>query len=62
MIGLAHIDGVIVLAILAKALGYGAALLAMGGVLFTVLFAKVAEESVLRLARHHVLYRLDWQD
>ncbi|WP_282153469.1 CopD family protein [Ruegeria atlantica] len=52
MIGLAHIDGVIVLAILAKALGYGAALLAMGGVLFTVLFAKVAEESVLRLARH----------
>ncbi len=51
MIGLAPIDGVVVLAILAKALGYGAALLAMGSVLFTVLFAKRAEASVLRLAR-----------
>ena len=51
MIGLAPIDGVVVLAILAKALGYGAALLAMGSVLFTVLFAKRADASVLRLAR-----------
>ncbi|WP_171172895.1 CopD family protein [Ruegeria sp. HKCCA5929] len=52
MIGLAPIDGVVVLAILAKAFGYGAALLAMGSVLFTVLFATRAEASVLRLARH----------
>ncbi|UWR03212.1 CopD family protein [Ruegeria conchae] len=52
MTGLAPIDGVVVLAILAKALGYGAVLLAMGSVLFTALFAKRAEESVLRLARH----------
>nr|WP_254449150.1 CopD family protein [Ruegeria sp. HKCCA5491] len=49
---MAPIDGVVALAILAKTLGYGAALLAMGGVLFTVLFAKRAEESVLRFARH----------
>lgn len=52
MTGLAPIDGVVVLAILAKALGYGAVLLAMGSVLFTALFAKRAEKSVLRLARH----------
>ena len=52
MTGLAPIDGVVVLAILAKALGYGAALLAMGSVLFTVLFATRAEATVLRLARH----------
>ncbi len=52
MTGLAPIDGVAVLAILAKALGYGTALLAMGSVLFTVLFATRAEVSVLRLARH----------
>ncbi len=52
MTGLAAIDGVVVLAILAKALGYGAALLAMGGVLFIVLFSKRADASVLRLARH----------
>ncbi|SDX62542.1 putative copper resistance protein D [Ruegeria halocynthiae] len=52
MTGLAPIDGVVVLAILAKALGYGAALLAMGSILFTVLFATRAEASVLRLARH----------
>ncbi|SLN63763.1 copper resistance D family protein [Ruegeria meonggei] len=52
MIGLAPIDGVVVLAILAKAIGYGAALLAMGGVLFIVLFATRAEASVLRLARY----------
>ncbi|CUH42723.1 CopD family protein [Ruegeria atlantica] len=52
MTGLAPIDGVVVLAILAKALDYGAALLAMGGILFTVLFATRAEASVLRLAQH----------
>ncbi len=52
MTGLAPIDGVVVLAILAKALGYGAALLAMGSILFTVLFATRAEATVLRLARH----------
>ncbi|MCK0119225.1 CopD family protein [Loktanella sp. F6476L] len=51
MIGLAPIDGLVVLAILAKAIGYGAALLAMGGVLFSFIFAKHAEASVLRLAR-----------
>ncbi|WP_299410706.1 CopD family protein [uncultured Roseobacter sp.] len=51
MTGLAPIDGLVVLAILAKAIGYGAALLAMGGVLFSVVFAKHAEASVLRLAK-----------
>ena len=52
MTGLAPIDGIAVLAIIAKATGYGAALLAMGGVLFTFLFAARADPSVLRLARH----------
>ena len=51
MIGLAAIDGLVVLAILAKAIGYGAALLAMGGVLFSAVFSQRAEASVLRLAR-----------
>lgn len=51
MTGLAPIDGLVVLAILAKAIGYGAALLAMGGVLFSCIFAKHAEASVLSLAR-----------
>lgn len=51
MTGLAQIDGLVVLAILAKAIGYGAALLAMGGVLFSALFSQSAEASVLRLAR-----------
>ncbi len=51
MTGLAPIDGLAVLAIVAKAIGYGAALLAMGGVLFCFIFAKHAEASVLRLAR-----------
>lgn len=51
MTGLAPIDSLAVLAILAKATGYGAALLAMGGVLFSVIFAERAEASVLRLAR-----------
>ncbi|MEJ6393154.1 CopD family protein [Gymnodinialimonas sp. 2305UL16-5] len=36
---------------MAKAIGYGAALLAMGGVLFSFIFAKHAEASVLHLAR-----------
>jgi len=49
--GLAPIDGLAVLAILAKALDYGAALVAMGGVLFVVLFAARADGTVLRLAR-----------
>ncbi len=51
MTGLAPIDSLVVLAILAKAIGYGAALLAMGGVLFSVVFAKRAEGYVLQLAR-----------
>ena len=51
MTGLAPIDGLVVLAILAKAIGYGAALLAMGGVLFSVVFSQHAEASVLQLAR-----------
>ncbi|WP_147127542.1 CopD family protein [Shimia ponticola] len=51
MTGLAPIDGLAVLAILAKALDYGAALMAMGGVLFVAFFAGRADASVLRLAR-----------
>ena len=51
MTGLAPIDGLVVLAILAKAIDYSAALLAMGGVLFSVIFAKRADASVLQLAR-----------
>ena len=51
MTGLAPIDGLVVLAIVAKAIGYGAALLAMGGVLFSVIFAKRADPSSLQLAR-----------
>ncbi len=51
MTGLAPIDGLVVLAILAKAIGYSAALLAMGGVIFAFVFAKRAEASVLRLAK-----------
>ena len=51
MTGLAPIDSLVVLAILAKAIGYGAALLAMGGVLFSVVFSQRAEASVLRLAK-----------
>lgn len=51
MTGLAPIDGLVVLAILAKAISYGAALLAMGGVLFSVVFSQHAEASVIRLAR-----------
>ncbi|MEO1638670.1 MAG: copper transporter, partial [Pseudomonadota bacterium] len=51
MTGLAPIDGLVVLAIVAKAVGYGAALLAMGGVLFSFAFSKRADVSVLQLAR-----------
>ena len=51
MTGLAPSDGLVVLAILAKAIEYGAALLAMGGVLFSAVFSQRAEASVLRLAR-----------
>ena len=51
MTGLAPIDGLAVLAIFAKALDYGAGLVAMGGVLFVVLFASRAEGHVIRLAR-----------
>lgn len=51
MIGLAPIDGIAVVAIITKAVGYGAALLAMGGILFTFFFATVADPTVLRLAR-----------
>ena len=51
MTGLAPIDGLVVLAILAKAIGYGASLLAMGGVLFSAVFSQRAEASALRLAR-----------
>lgn len=51
MSGLAAIDGLALSAIVAKAIGYGAALLAVGGVLFTLIFATRADASVLRLAR-----------
>lgn len=50
MEGLAPIDGWAILAILAKAAGYGAALVAMGGPLFVATF-RSAPEDVLRLAR-----------
>ena len=51
MTGLAPIDGLAVLAIIAKAVEYGAALLASGGVLFAVVFAARADAPVLALAR-----------
>ena len=51
MTGLAPIDGLVLLAIVAKAIGYGAALLAMGSVLFIIFFAKRAEPPVLKLAQ-----------
>lgn len=51
MIGLAPVDGLAVLAVVAKAIGYGTTLLAMGGVLFTLAFATRADASVLRLAK-----------
>jgi putative copper resistance protein D len=49
--GLAPIDGLALLAIAAKAAGYVAALLAMGGVLFAATFRRLADAAVLRLAR-----------
>lgn len=51
MDGLAPVDALALLAIAAKAAGYGAALLAMGGVLFVLLFSRQADLSVLRLAK-----------
>lgn len=51
MTGLAAIDGLAILAVAAKAAGYAAALLAMGGVLFVALFRSCADAEVLRLAR-----------
>lgn len=51
MEGLAPVDGPALLAVAAKAAGYAAALLAIGGVLFVAAFARVADGSVLRLAR-----------
>jgi putative copper resistance protein D len=48
--GLAPIDGWALLAILAKAAGYAAALVAMGGPLFVAVF-RFAPDDVLRLAR-----------
>lgn len=49
--GLAPVDGMALLAVAAKAAGYGAALLAMGGALFVAIFARRAGPDVLRLAR-----------
>ena len=51
MTGLAPIDGLALLAIAAKAAGYAAALLAMGGVLFCAAFRGLAAHEVMRLAR-----------
>ncbi|WP_371158258.1 CopD family protein [Jannaschia sp. 2305UL9-9] len=51
MTGLAPIDGLALLAVGAKAAGYAAALLAMGGVLFVAVFRRIADADVLRLAR-----------
>ena len=51
MRGLAPVDALAFLAMVAKAAGYGAALLAMGGVLFVLLFSRQADPSVLRLAK-----------
>ncbi len=51
MTGLAPIDGLALLAVGAKAAGYAAALLAMGGVLFVAAFRRIADAGVLRLAR-----------
>ena len=51
MTGLAPVDGLAILAVLAKAAGYAAALLAMGGVLFVAAFRRLATPDVLALAR-----------
>jgi putative copper resistance protein D len=54
MTGLALIDGLAALAVVVKAAGYAAALLAMGGVLFVAVFRRLAAPDVLRLARRLV--------
>ncbi|MFQ6552722.1 CopD family protein [Aestuariibius insulae] len=51
MTGLAPIDALALLAVGAKAAGYVAALLAMGGVLFVATFRRTTDADVLRLAR-----------
>lgn len=51
MTGLATVDAFAITSLLAKASGYAAALLAMGGVLFSVAFAGRADAATLRLAR-----------
>ena len=51
MEGLAPLDGLAIVAIAAKAAGYVAALLAMGGVLFAAVFRRDADPATLRLAR-----------
>ena len=51
MQGLAPLDALTLVAIGAKAAGYAAALLAMGGVLFVAVFGRLADGDVLRLAR-----------
>lgn len=51
MTGLAQIDPLALIAICAKAMGYGAALLAIGGALFGVIFARDAAPETLRLVR-----------
>ena len=49
--GLSPIDGWVVTAIIAKAIGYAAALLAMGGPLFLLVFAREADADGAALAR-----------
>ena len=51
MTGLAPIDGLAVLAIFIKAVGYGAALLAMGAVIFICVFRTRSDASVQQFAR-----------
>ncbi|WP_055082336.1 copper resistance D family protein [Jannaschia donghaensis] len=51
MTGLASLDAFAVASVLFKASGYGAALLAMGGVLFVVAFAVRADPATLTFAR-----------
>ena len=51
MTGLEPIDGLVLLAIAAKAMGYAAALLAVGGVTFAALFSHIAAPDVLRLTK-----------
>ncbi|QFT45381.1 Copper resistance protein D [Roseivivax sp. THAF40] len=51
MTGLEDIDALALVSIFAKAWGYGAALLAMGGVMFAAVFARVADPAIIRLAK-----------